>query len=419
MTLRSLPLLAALAFTPMLVPLAHAGEVEKAEHIRISEEMRKLAARNAWSAVEASYKRLEELEHKGEVISYKEFMLGAEAARALGDMTSSRLRVKRAADLDPTKEALDTLADIDANYGRVEIAFDAKYNGARALVPAVPPFAPDQRASITFVSAQLEAGKGYAGLLPAGDYSVGTDKVTVKAGDHTASLKVGAPVAVAKNPPPTKEPKPPKETPTKPPAEPFKLAFVGLRGEVGVAYTLGGDVAQTDTLQAGAFSGMGARLGVGLEVGLSKNFGVIAQVGYHNLFGQAEGSDDPTYTTATNNLHLGYGWLAADLRLGKVWIAAGPVWSIGTAAITGVATGCQTSGCEAGHELGEDVMAHQRFTGDLRMGGGAGSLSFGLVDLGSLTGALTVEGGAQSDTTRLYPWGQVAFTIAPSAERRK
>ena len=64
-------------------------------------------------------------------------------------------------------------------------------------------------------------------------------------------------------------------------------------------------------------------------------------------------------------------------------------------------------------------MAHQRFTGDLRMGGGAGSLSFGLVDLGSLQGALTVEGGAQSDTTRLYPWGQVAFTIAPSAERRK
>ena len=322
MKLRSLPLLAAVLLTPLYLPVAHAGEVEKAEHVRIGEEMRKLAARNAWSAVEASYKRLEELEHKGEVISYKEFMLGAEAARALGDMTSSRMRVQRASQLDPTKEALDTLADIDANYGRVEIAFDSKYTGARALVPSVPPFAPDQRANIAYVSAQLEAGKGYAGLLPAGEYSVGSDKVTVKAGDNTASLKVGVPVAVAKNPPTKKPPtkNPPPDKPPKPEAEPFKLAFVGLRGEVGVAYTMGGDVAETDTLQAGAFSGMGARLGVGLEVGLSKNFGVVAQVGYHNLFGQPEGSDDPTYTTATNNLHLGYGWLAADLQIGRAHV---------------------------------------------------------------------------------------------------
>ena len=33
--------------------------------------------------------------------------------------------------------------------------------------------------------------------------------------------------------------------------------------------------------------------------------------------------------------------------------------------------------------------------------------------------SLTVEGGAQSDFTRMYPWGQVAFTVAPSGSRRK
>ncbi|MDP2311454.1 MAG: hypothetical protein Q8P41_01000 [Pseudomonadota bacterium] len=408
-TRRLLPLLAALALTPLVLPSAYAGEVEKAEHTRVGEEMRKLASRNAWPAVEASFDRLEELEKKGEVITYKEFMLGAEAARALGDMTASRARVQRAAKLDSTKEALDWLADVDKNYGSVDISFDAKYTGARTLVPSVPPFAPDQRASITYAVAQIDAGKAYTGLLPAGEYTIGEQKVTVAIGDKVAALRLGPPPAA--------------------PKEPFKLAYVGPRAQLGVAFTTAGDIDNASLsadsgLQAGPFSGSGARLGVGLEVGLSKNFGVIAEVGYHNMFGaptRTEGdlADREEYLTAGNNLHLGYGWLAANLRFGNLWIAAGPIWSAGGGVVTGLDDGCADGGCGDYAGLGDDGAPYQRLDGDITMGGAAASISYALVDLGSLKGALTVEGGAQSDNLRMYPWGQVAFTIAPSASRRK
>ncbi len=408
-TRRLLPLLAALAFTPLVLPVAHAGEVEKAEHTRIGEEMRKLAARNAWPAVEASFKRLEELEKKGEVITYREFMLGGEAARALGDMTAARARVDRAAKLDPTKEALEWLGEVDRNYGRVEISFDSRYQGPRTLTPAVPPFAPDQRASVTFAQAQLEAGKGYTGLLPAGEYSIGDTKVNVALGEKVATLRVGPPAA--------------------PPKEAFKLAYVGPRAQVGVAFTSAGDVddgslSADSGLQAAAFGGSGARLGVGLEIGLSKTFGVIAEVGYHNLFGAPTRDGEPLaereeYLTSGNSMHLGYGWLAANLRFGKVWLAAGPIWSAGGGVVQGVDSGCADGACGDYAGLADDGAAYQRLDGDVKMGGGAASLSYALVDLGSLKGAVTLEGGAQSDTFRMYPWGQVAFTIAPSASRRK
>jgi hypothetical protein len=405
-----LPLLAALAFAPLAISPAYAGEVEKAEHTRISEEMRKLAARNAWSAVEQSYQHLTELEAKGEVISYKEFMLGAEAARALGDMGACRARVERASKLDPTKEALDWLADIDTNYGRVDISFDGKYTGERVLAPTVPPFAPDQRASITLAAAQITGGKGFNGLLPAGEYSVAGQKVTVTAGvGKVASLHVGPPAAA--------------------PKEPFKLAYVGPRAELGVAFTQAGSVASAptdlDALQPAAFSGEGVRLGVGLEVGLTQHVGVIAEVGYHNLFGAAAPTGEPLaehdgYPVAGNNLHMGYGWLAASFRFGNLWLAAGPLWGAGAGVATGVA-GSGDDGLATSEEIPdapEDAAAYQRLNGNVRAGGGAASLSYAMVDLGSLRGALTLEGGAQTDTYRLYPWGQVAFTIAPAASRR-
>ncbi|MES2641257.1 MAG: hypothetical protein V4850_17335 [Myxococcota bacterium] len=404
-------LLAVLALAPLAFPSviasAHAGEVEKAEHTRISEEMRKLASRNAWPAVEASFKRLEELEKKGEVISYKEFMLGAEAARALGDMTASRSRVERASKLDPTKEALDWLSDVDKNYGKVDISFDAKYAGERTLVASVPPFAPDQRAAITFAAAQIAAGKAYTGLLPAGEYAVGDNKVTVAIGDKVASLRMGPPAAAEK--------------------EPFKLAYVGPRAQIGVAFTAGSAVSDSSlaadpSLQAGAFSGTGARIGVGLEVGLSQNFGVIVEVGYHSLFGAPaqDLADSDNFRTADNNLHLGYGWLAGNLRFGNLWIAAGPIWSAGGGAVTGIDERCLDGDkCGQDYAVADDVAAYQRFDGNPKMGGGAASLSYALVDLGSLKGALTLEGGIETDMLRTYPWGQVAFTIAPSASRRK
>jgi hypothetical protein len=393
-----------------LSPPAFAGEVERAEHIRVSEEMRKLAGRNAWTAVEAQYRRLEELEKKGEVLDAKEHLLGAQSARALGDITSARARYARAQSTAPSQEASDSLAEIDANYGRIEVTFEPKWAGDRALVAAEPPFAPDQRAALAFAVAKVAAGEDYVGLLPAGSYSVAGKSVSVVVGQGSvASLRV------------ERDPNAPKE--------PMKLAYVGPRASVGVSFTSAGGLSEAGAsadagLQAGAFGGSGARVGAGLEVGLSDTFGLIAEVGYHNLFGApATGGErlaaTDQYTVAGNNLHMGYGWLAASARFGGLWLAAGPIWGAGTGSVTGVDGYCATPGNCEDVTLTEETARYQRLTGSITAGGAAASVGYKLVDLGNLAGAITLEGGAQTDSYRLYPWGQLAFTIAPSGSREE
>lgn len=406
MTKRTLlPVLTALALGLAVVPDAYAGDVEKAEHTRLTEEMRKLAQRNAWSAVEANYKRLEELEKKGEVISYQDHWVGAEAARSLGDITSCRARLERATKVEAKKEALDWLAEIDANYGRVAIQLDPKFQGDKTLTPATPPFAPDQRASVASAGAVLAGGKGYTGLLPAGDYTVGGQTFTVAAGGaKVASVNVGPPPA--------------------PPKEPFKPAYVGPRASVGVAFTSAGAPAAAEgAVEAVGFGGAGARLGVGLEVGLTDTVGVLAEVGYHNLFG-APKAEDGSALAATdqfeapgNSMHMGYGWLAATARFGDIWLAAGPLWGAGTGKVTGEAGAPDAATCESEFTT-ECGLRYQRLSGSIKAGGGAASVSYAMLDLGSLKGAVTLEGGAQTDASRWYPWGQLAFTVAPGVKEK-
>ena len=100
---------------------AHAGDVEAAEHRQISEEMERLASRNAWSGVERNFKQLLELQEAGEVITYDEWNLGAQAARALGDMGSCRDRLAQAVKLEGKEEDIAWLEQIDKSYGPVTL----------------------------------------------------------------------------------------------------------------------------------------------------------------------------------------------------------------------------------------------------------------------------------------------------------
>ncbi len=392
-------------------PPAFAGEVERAEHIRVSEEMRKLAGRNAWSAVDAQYRKLEELERKGEKLEAKEHLLGAQAGRSLGDVTAARARYAKAQAAGDTTEAATAIAEIDANFGRVELTFEPKWEGDRTLAAKVPPFAPDQRAALAIAVQRVADGADYIGLLPAGDYTIAGKAFNVVVGQAAvAKLRV------------ERDPNAPKE--------PFKLAFVGPRAELGVAITSGGAVGESGAseeagVQATSFGGAGARLGVGVEVGLTETVGVIAQVGYHNLFGAAAYDGEPlastdSYVVSGNSLHMGYGWLAADFRLGDLWLAVGPVWGVGSATVTGIDGYCATPGnCDDITGATEDATRYQRLTGNILAGGAALSASYALVEMGSLSGAVTLEGGAQTDSYRWYPWGQLAFTVAPSGPAKE
>ncbi len=399
-------LLCALTCSPLSLGTAWAGDVERGEHVRISEEMKKLASRNAWTAVEAQYQKLEGLEAKGEVLTYNENKMGAEAARANGNITGCRNRLLKAARIDGKPEVVDWLAEIDASYGQLKITFDPDFAGERSLVPTVPPFAPDQRAAIGWVATYI-AENDFDGVLPAGEYTISGVRVTVVVGGAVAVAKVERRKEDKKNL--------------------FHFAYVGPRAELGVAVlfpaeSFDGVITESGALQPEAFGGAGARLGVGLEMGVSENFGVIAQVGYHNLFGApaVEDSAPAAYEVGTNSIHMGYGWLAASIRLDDLWIAAGPLWGIGVGTVTGLDPNCvKSAACSGpdGQVFSDTTFAdYQQLSGSIMAGGGAASVSYALVDVGALRGAVSVEGGAQTDLVRLYPWAQVAFTIAPSSD---
>jgi len=377
----------------------YAGEVEDAEHIRLTEEMRRLSKRNAWKGVEAAYLELEVLRDKRDVaLEYEDYWLGAQSARAMGDINAVYNRLKLAAKVEGSREVIEWLSDLDANYGQVDIASKKKEDVT--LAPAAMPFAPDQRAAIEAAQAQVVEEGEYAGLLPKGAYSFGPESLTVVAGGELVELLLI------------------DERPPKGEREDFELAYIGPRATIGPAFTSAGEPSsvswESDGFQPHGFAGAGARLGVGLEAGLGEKLGVLAEVGYHGGFGSAVSDDEidtsagSPYELEARKLNTGYGWLAGELRLGRLWLNAGPIWSVGSAYTSDVPTADEGAPCS------NCVVAAR---GTIMAAGGAGGVALALTDIGNLSGALSLLGGAQSDGSRLYTWGQLGFTLAPASPK--
>lgn len=413
--MRPSSLLPALALALALLPAgaAYAGQVEVAEHQRISEELRKLAQRGNWSAVNDQFRALEALEARGEPITPKEFELGAEAARAAGDIANAVDRLRRGARAGGTPEIIAALEDLEARFGPARVTVDPKYIADRTLAADSPPMAPDERAAIEFANKALTSGS-FEGLLPKGLYSVG--------GKTFAATPGGAAEGVILAPAPGGA--------VRTPGEPFKLAWAGPRVSVGVAYTQAG-AASTQALakegyQAVPFGGVGARAGLGMDVGLTKSFGLVAMVGYHGLYGGGtdaalSGDDGGPVVGAVpgDAMHLGYGWLGATLRAGDFAVSVGPEWGIGAARVLGVEWPCaqDTLDCGGAGSLTQSSAAGQRVAGSVTAGGGAGSIGYGFLPVGGLRGGLALEGGALTDGARWYPWGELALTLSPAVRR--
>ncbi len=394
---RLLAIVALLAAAP-----AFADEVSEAENIRLTEEMRRLSKRNAWKGVEAAFVELEALKKQDVQLSYEDYWLGAQAARALGDINAVYRRLKHAAKIDGTQEVIEWLTDLDGTYGRV--ALQSRRRGDVILAPAAMPFAPDQRAAIEAAQAEIADSDRYEGLLPHGEYSFGDETLIVAAGQEPLEL-----VLV--------DERPPKEE-----REPFELAYIGPRITVGPAYTSAGEPGTVtwdpEGFQPHGFGGAGARVGVGLEAGLGEKLGVLLEVGYHGGFGSALSSDDDPsslssaagdpYELKARSLNTGYGWLGAEYRLGKLWLAGGPIWSVGTAYTADIPDEGEGAACS-------DCVVAAR--GTIMAPGGAAGVSLALAQIGKMSGALSLLGGGQSDGSRLYTWGQLGFTLAPASSR--
>ncbi len=392
-----------LLLTPIAVGMAlaaeaRAGTLEEGEHVRLSEEMRRFAKRNAWKGVEAAYAEMLALEAKGVALTFDDHYLAAQAARGLGDINAVHERLSRAARLEATEEVTGWLSELDATYGTVDLRNRRK--AAATLVPAQMPFAPDQRASIEAAAQAVASSGRYEGLLPAGEYTFGGQAVSVKPGS------VAPAVALVDE---------------KAPREPVGIAWLGPRFSLGPAFTSAGDPSEVswdpDTFQPPGWTGMGGRAGVGLDVGFGRHLGVMAEVGWHGGFGAALSAADTAgvstalgepYDVRGSSLNAGYGFLGLGLRFGAWWLDAGPLWTVGSAYTSEVVDESDGAACI-------DCVVGAR--GTVMAPGVTAGVSRALTRVGSLEGALSLNVGGQNDGSRMYTWGQLAFTLAPGSRR--
>jgi hypothetical protein len=155
----------------------HAADVGAAEHIRLSGDIEQLASRQLWAGAE---KKFAELEKLGVEMSYEDLLHGAYAARALGNAQHAYDRLKVAARIKGTREVVDWLYAIDANYGQV-ILLATPPRGV-TLEAAEMPFEPDQRVCVEATVELVKKEGGFTGLLPRGTYTFAGQQFTVEPG---------------------------------------------------------------------------------------------------------------------------------------------------------------------------------------------------------------------------------------------
>lgn len=404
-------LLVLLGLGVVYAPSVEAGSKTEVqgEHVRLSEEMNKHARKARWTGVERAYLAMQPLIKKGVLLTYRDHYQGAQAARELGNINQVYERLTLAAAEDATSDVANWLADINANYGKVELVIPRKWKQEVALQIDDMPLFPDQRSTIGLAQARVESKKSYVGLLPVGDYSFSEQMFTIVPGGDTIRVELGRSEGVEM----TRRRKGEKA--------PFRFTFVGPRAELGLAWTQAAD-ASGGGAQPGNFGGPGTRLGGGIELGVGGSWSVIGQVGYQNLFGSPSDSQGALENAAgfkvqTDSFHLGYAWLAGATRVGDLWLAAGPIYSVGTGGVTGVNSLCVTkpssSECSAVGDTTGQALRQTRMNGTVRAGGLGLGASYSLVDLGPVEMALSLNGGAQTDMSRWYPWTTFSLSFAP------
>ena len=153
---------------------SHALEYSEAEHVRISQDIEQLAARQLWTGVEKRFQELTALEVAAgtEIMSFEDLVYGAYAARAMGQVMNARDRLNRAAKLDGPldrmKEIADWLDSIRANFGQVRLTAHQSRNVA--LSADMMPLDPDQRVAVEVAMEEIKKNASFYGLLPKGTY---------------------------------------------------------------------------------------------------------------------------------------------------------------------------------------------------------------------------------------------------------
>lgn len=327
-----------------LAPTVAVAQDKAAERLRLEQEMKRLAQRNAWTGVERKYNELLDLNID---LPYDNHQVGAQAARALGKTLEVYERLERANKIKESPEVTQELQAIDGAYGRVWLK-----GSERFLIPVKPvvvPFAPDQRKSTEWAEEVMTNTGSFKGMLPAGDYKVACQTFTVVAGTPTF-LEINV------------------EKPKKKELEAcladqglvgggdgeggdvlagIQQGLIGYHGPVAtVGYNFMSNSAPSDPVndlangelyqaQAQSVTGSGLAVLLGYEIGFNganRMFGVALTAGYTGMYGGRT-----RYAERPASFNGGNAWLAATIRPGDLRIAIGPTWNLYYGEGTGVA----------------------------------------------------------------------------------
>ena len=198
--------------TLLAVPaIAQAQDATAAEKERLLAEMERLAQKNQWAGVDKAYVKADAL---GGDLFFEAHVLGAQAAKNLGDPWNAVLRLRKAKTITYDADVVAELQTLEANFGKVWITISGKKRPE--LTPEKMPFDPTQRASIDWARAQLSGAGAFRGMLPAGTYTVGIETFQVLIGEGNflrvqVDGDLEAAPAVAAAPEPEPEPKPAPE----------------------------------------------------------------------------------------------------------------------------------------------------------------------------------------------------------------
>ncbi|NCG20428.1 MAG: hypothetical protein GWP91_15575 [Rhodobacterales bacterium] len=159
----------------------------RAEYVRLAQELEKLAARNAWVGVERT---LLAMEVTGVPLDFASLLAGAHAARDKGDAAAVRARLERASKIKEQKDVLEWMWEMDTYYGKVFLTCDdVKKQSKRAtLETSAMPFDPSQANAVRFAINVVDETCFFEGLLPGGDYRFGVQEFTVKPRLETVRL---------------------------------------------------------------------------------------------------------------------------------------------------------------------------------------------------------------------------------------
>jgi len=365
---------------------------DMAEKLRLAEEQKKLASRNAWTGVERSYEGM--LETKCD-LGFDEHFLGAESARVLGKTWEQYERLERAVAFEDKAEIREAMESIDANYGRVDI----RGNPRRRPTIERPemPFAPDQRKSIEWSQEVINNTGSFYGMLPQGNYVVGGEELVVETGDEFQVVTVGK-VKGGGGPRPDGGGGGGSN-------DQSAINYANLVATLGPGFigTTEGKITELDDgghqfVPAGV-GASGFAVQVGGEVGLTYAepvAGVAAVLGYQGGYGQ----------DTFHNVHL---WVAGVVRPGEFRFALGPQYAI----IAGRGTGVAEEFNRGQSQANENIPY-----GGLAWGPGLQtSVGYGLLDFDKLRGVVELGGSWHSDGARSYFGAGLRVGIVPTVPR--